>query len=510
MTTTEWKCLQPEKLSINPNAATAEDKWKFWHKTFTNYNEAMPRGENALNKLNLLTAYLTAPVYKLICEETTYDDAITALENLFVKPKNEIYSRHKLATAYQSDSETVDEFVLRINKLCQECNFTAVNAHQYRDDMKRDSFICGISSNFIRERLLESRTLTFTAAYEKARALELARVNCEMYSRPQISPERVCVIGKETTEETIKQTTSSISSSKTRQTFECLKRKRSLNSVGQPFLASITALQLAFSKHVLVDITVNNINAKALIDTGSTSSYVSREFVENHKLYYKSMKFVANTANTSLQTEICGVCYLNLTFMKQNYNDFKFYVMSNLIADTIIGDDLLEKHRSVTFNFGGERSDLCVSASMPTANVSYPDLFANIAPGCKPIAVKTRKFSTADQTVIKTETSERLLCEDRIEKSKSPWRPQPLVVNNANGKRRMCIDYSQTINLFTALDAYPLPSIDSIINEVAKWKCISTLDLKSAYHQIKIRPEGLTLLSNLGQSCINGKYYHLD
>ena len=53
----------------------------------------------------------------------------------------------------------------------------------------------------------------------------------------------------------------------------------------------------------------------------------------------------------------------------------------------------------------------------------------------------------------------------------------------------MCIDYSQTINLFTALDAYPLPSIDSIINEVAKWKCISTLDLKSAYHQIKILPE---------------------
>ena len=45
----------------------------------------MPRGENTLNKLNLLTANLTAPVYKLICEETTYDDATTALENLFAE-----------------------------------------------------------------------------------------------------------------------------------------------------------------------------------------------------------------------------------------------------------------------------------------------------------------------------------------------------------------------------------------------------------------------------------------
>ena len=49
-------------------------------------------------------------------------------------------------------------------------------------------------------------------------------------------------------------------------------------------------------------------------------------------------------------------------------------------------------------------------------------------------------------------------------------------------------DYSRTINLFTELDAYPLPSIESIVNEVAKWK-LSTLDLKSAYHQIKIHPK---------------------
>ena len=52
----------------------------------------------------------------------------------------------------------------------------------------------------------------------------------------------------------------------------------------------------------------------------------------------------------------------------------------------------------------------------------------------------------------------------------------------------MCIDHSQTINLFTHLDAYPLPGISSIVNQVAKCKYISTLDLKSVYHQIQIRP----------------------
>ena len=53
----------------------------------------------------------------------------------------------------------------------------------------------------------------------------------------------------------------------------------------------------------------------------------------------------------------------------------------------------------------------------------------------------------------------------------------------------MVIDYSQTINLFTKLDAYPLHLIEEIINEVAKWNVISTLDLQSAYHQIPIHPK---------------------
>ena len=54
-------------------------------------------------------------------------------------------------------------------------------------------------------------------------------------------------------------------------------------------------------------------------------------------------------------------------------------------------------------------------------------------------------------------------------------------------KKRLCIDYSQTINLYTHLDAYPLPQIEQIVQNLAKYKVFSTFDLKSAYHQIKIK-----------------------
>ena len=196
-TGTEWKCLQPEKLAIDPNATSAENDWKFWYKTFSNIVAAMQQGDGAIDKLSGLTAHLTAPIYKLVSEETTYDAAITTMKNLFVKPKNEIYARHMLASAQQNVNESIDEFVLRINKLSQECDFTGVNAQQYRDDMKRDSFINGVSSNFIRQRLFENRTLTFTEAYEKARSLELATRYSELYSSREMKQKSVCSVPHE-------------------------------------------------------------------------------------------------------------------------------------------------------------------------------------------------------------------------------------------------------------------------------------------------------------------------
>jgi len=41
----------------------------------------------------------------------------------------------------------------------------------------------------------------------------------------------------------------------------------------------------------------------------------------------------------------------------------------------------------------------------------------------------------------------------------------------------MVIGYSQTINRFTELDAYPLSKIDHQVHELVKCKLFSTLDL---------------------------------
>ena len=119
-----------------------------------------------------------------------------------------------------------------------------------------------------------------------------------------------------------------------------------------------------------------------------------------------------------------------------------------------------------------------------------PDVFANLMDDCHPVASKSHRYSFADKQFIEKETR-RLLEEGIIEKSNSPWRAQIVVVKDpyVHSKRRLAVDYSQTINRFILLDAYPLPRIDETVNKIAQYSVYSTIDLRSAYHQVPIKPE---------------------
>ena len=114
-----------------------------------------------------------------------------------------------------------------------------------------------------------------------------------------------------------------------------------------------------------------------------------------------------------------------------------------------------------------------------------PRLFQFLTKNCRPIAIPSRRHKPADERFIRDEVG-KLLREGIVESSESPWRAQVLVARDGIHKPRLVVDYSQTINRFTELDAYPVPRLDDQINEIATNKFYSTLDLKSAYHQIPI------------------------
>jgi len=53
---------------------------------------------------------------------------------------------------------------------------------------------------------------------------------------------------------------------------------------------------------------------------------------------------------------------------------------------------------------------------------------------------------------------------------------------------RLCVDY-HPLNEVTIKNKYPLPCIDLLFDQLARAKVFSKIDLRSGYHQIKIKPE---------------------
>nr|CAE04690.1 OSJNBb0015D13.5 [Oryza sativa Japonica Group] len=68
------------------------------------------------------------------------------------------------------------------------------------------------------------------------------------------------------------------------------------------------------------------------------------------------------------------------------------------------------------------------------------------------------------------------------------WLANPVVVPKANGKLRMCIDYTD-LNKACPKDPYPLPRIDQIVDSTAGCDLLCFLDAYSGYHQIRMARE---------------------
>ena len=95
-----------------------------------------------------------------------------------------------------------------------------------------------------------------------------------------------------------------------------------------------------------------------------------------------------------------------------------------------------------------------------------PAFLRNLASGCRLIATKSRRYNAVDRKFIADEI-EKLLYTGLIPPSNSPWHAQVLLVKNQKFGKRLCMNYSQTINLHTLLDAYPLPRIEDLMSNMS-------------------------------------------
>ncbi len=152
--------------------------------------------------------------------------------------------------------------------------------------------------------------------------------------------------------------------------------------------------------------------------------------------------------------------------------------------DPIIHDvNLTECEKQHLFAQIDAHSDVCTT-KLGCTNVLTHKIFLTQE---MPIKQKSYRVSLSKRSIMKEHISEML--ENKIiEPSSSAWAAPVVMIPKKTGGLRFCVDYRK-LNSVSQTDAYPLPTIQEILESLAGAAVFSTLDLNSGYWQVLMDEE---------------------
>jgi hypothetical protein len=110
-------------------------------------------------------------------------------------------------------------------------------------------------------------------------------------------------------------------------------------------------------------------------------------------------------------------------------------------------------------------------------------------PRSTPISKAPYRMSLPELIELQNQLQE-LLDKEYIKPSVSPYGSPVFFVKKKDGTLILCIDYRQ-LNKMMIKNKYPLPKINDLLDQVGGENIFSKLDLRSGYHQVRIRDEDI-------------------
>jgi hypothetical protein len=119
----------------------------------------------------------------------------------------------------------------------------------------------------------------------------------------------------------------------------------------------------------------------------------------------------------------------------------------------------------------------------------YVEFSIELKPGTAPVSRRSYRMPPNELALLKTQLQD-LLENGFIRPSSSPWGCPAIFVKKKDQTLRMCVNY-RPLNEVTIKNKYLLPWIDLLFDQLVGAKVFSKIDLRSGYHQIRVRPEDI-------------------
>ena len=132
---------------------------------------------------------------------------------------------------------------------------------------------------------------------------------------------------------------------------------------------------------------------------------------------------------------------------------------------TRIGTSMKDKVKQDLVQFLRKSIDVFAGSheNMPGIDPSVNTHRLNVHPSSKPIRQKKRVFAPERDNAIKEEVQKLTTAQFIREVYYPNWLANVVMVKKANGKWRMCVDFTDLNKVFPK-DSYPLPRIDQLVD----------------------------------------------
>ena len=256
-------------------------------------------------------------------------------------------------------------------------------------------------------------------------------------------------------------------------------------------------------KEPVLEVNINGIKTRVLIDSGSISNLIGMEEYEELK---------AQGLNVKLED-----CHKRL----YAYGGKELEVIGQVPVEFSAGDKKVSSQLVVTKSgrclLGHETSKalglLCISSGassefvecnvvgenlVPVLQAKYPTVFVSVGKlkDCKlklhvdsevtPVAQKPRRvpFALREKVTAKVED---LIAKDIVERVNGPtsWVSPVVIAPKASGDIRLCVDMRKA-NAAIIRERIPIPTVDEVLENLNGSAVFSKLDLCLGFHQIKL------------------------